>query len=320
MDTFKVAIIGAGGISESHIRACNANKNVEITAIAEIKTERAEKLCQEYGLHAKIYTDYKKMLDENTVDFSIINLPHYLHKEAALYCAQKGCNILLEKPMALSTCECDEIISAAAAANVKLMIGHVIHYYPETMLARELVASGKLGRLLMVNDLRSAAYFTPDRPLWFLNKKLSGGGILINLGAHSIDRTMWITGRKIKEVQASVCQTHPDYGVEGHAQLKLLLDNDVPVTITVYGYEDFEKNRIELFFTGGVAEVIYGEGVWVNRGGSRTKLEGDFKDAFELQLDDFLKVLKNEGSNPIPGEYGKEVIKVIQKSYELNRL
>ncbi len=317
-DTFNVAIIGAGGIAENHILACNANNNVRISAIAEIRQERAEKLCTQYGLDAEIYSDYKRMLDEIPFDFAIINLPHYLHREAALYCAGKGCSILLEKPMALNTGECDEILKAAADAGVKLMIGHVIHYYPETMLARELVASGTLGKLLMINDFRCGAYFTPDRPFWFLNKKLSGGGILINLGAHSIDRTLWITGRKIKEASGSISQVHPEYGVEGHAQLKLLLEDDVPVTITVYGYESYEQNRIELYFTGGAIEVVYGEGVWVSRDGSRTKVEGSFGEAFGLQLEDFIRLMKNEGPNPIPGEYGKEVIGVIQKCYEMN--
>lgn len=318
MNNYKAVIIGAGGIAERHIQACSVNDNVEITAIAEIKPGRAEELCRQYGLKAEIFTDYKKMLDEIKADFAIINLPHNLHKEAALYCASKGFSMLLEKPMALNTEECDEIIAAAEAAKVKLMIGHVIHYYPETIMTRDFVASGELGRLLMINDNRCGAYFTPDRPLWFLNKKLAGGGILINLGAHSIDRTMCITGRKIKDVEASICQIHPEYKVEGHAQVKLLLEGDVPVNINVYGYEGYEKNGIELFFTGGVVEVIYGEGVWINRKGSRTKLEGSFKDAFELQLDDFLDLLENGDSNPIPGEYGKEVIRVIQKCYEMN--
>lgn len=320
MKIYKAAIIGAGGIAERHIQACRANGKVVISAIAEIKPGRAEELCREYCLDAKIYTDYKKMLDENNVDFAIINLPHCLHREASIYCAEKGCSILLEKPMALNTGECDEIIAAAEAAKVGLMIGHVIHYYPETIIARDLVKSGELGKLLMINDFRCTSYFTPDRPLWFLNKKLSGGGILINLGAHSIDRTLWITGSRIKDIQAGISQLHPDYDVEGHAQVRLMLEYNVPVTINVYGYEDYDKNKIELFFTGGVAEVIYGEGVWVNKGGSRTKLEGSFKDGFEMQLDDFLGVIAGESKNPIPGEYGREVIRVIQECYRLNNI
>lgn len=320
MNMYKAAIIGAGGISESHIRACKANGKVEISAIAEIKPGRAEELCREYGLEARIYSDYKNMLDEVKVDFVIINLPHFLHLDAATYSAKKGCSVLLEKPMALNTDECDEIINAAEAAGVSLMIGHVIHYYPETMAARELVRSGRLGKLLMINDFRCTSYFTPDRPLWFLNKKLSGGGILINLGAHSIDRTLWITGSRVKDIQAGISQLHPGYDVEGHAQVRLMLENNVPVTLNVYGYEEYDKNKIELFFTDGVAEVIYGEGVWVNRGGSRTKLEGNYKNAFEQQLDDFLGLMSGKNENPIPGEYGREVIRVIQECYRLNNI
>lgn len=317
---YKAGIIGAGSISEEHIKACINNSNIAITAIAEIKPEKAFKLIQDYNLKAKVFTDYREMLDETNLNMVIINLPHFLHLDVATYCAQKGCHILLEKPMALNTAECDEILQIADRNNIKLMIGHVIHYYAETILAKELVKTGELGELLMINDFRSSAYFTSDRPDWYLDKKQSGGGILMNLGAHSIDRIMWITGRKIKSVQAHIQKLYPGYNVEGHAHINILLDGNIPAAITLYGYEEYYKNLTTLYFTEGVAEVIYGEGVRTYKNGKKEKLAGCFKDAFELQLNDFSGCIENRIANPIPGEYGREIINVIQKCYEQNGL
>jgi len=198
------------------------------------------------------------------------------------------------------------------------MIGHVIHYYPETILAKRLVDSGELGDLLMVNDFRTSADFTDDRPAWVLDRKQSGGGMLMNLGAHSFDRIMWITGKKATGIEACIQTRHPLHQVEGHARVNLVLDGNIPVAITVYGYENFCRNGIELYFSKGVIEIKYGEGVMVYRNSKVEKVNGDFIDPFLLQLEDFIGLIEGKNSNPVPGEYGMEVVRLIQRSYELS--
>jgi predicted dehydrogenase len=315
---YKVGIIGAGGIAESHINACLVHNHVYISSIADINARRTAKLIEDYSLIATAYEDYSQMLEKEDLDFVIINLPHFLHMDCAMKCAAKGIDVLLEKPMAMNTDECSKINKAVAENKTKLMVGHVIHYYPETILAKKLMDSGELGELLMVNDFRSSAYFTDDRPAWFLDRQKSGGGILMNLGAHSLDRILWITGRKALDVSAYIELNHPVCHVEGHARVNLTLEGNIPATITVYGYEDYSRNGMELYFTKGVIEIKYGEGVKVYRDGMAKSVEGEFKDPFFLQLEDFIAVIENRISNPIPGEYGTQVVSLIQQAYELS--
>lgn len=318
---YKVGIIGTGGISESHIQACLAHPDiVQIKGLADIKTEKANTINDKYKLNTAVYQDYVKMIDDTELDFTIINLPHFLHLPSVKECAKRGLNILLEKPMALNTDECDEMISLSKKYGIKLMIGHVIHYYPETIIAKRILNEGILGKLLMINDFRTNNYFTDDRPLWFLNKKQSGGGILVNLGAHSLDRTMFITGKKVKSIKSYIQCVHPKYHVEGHAKVEIELEGGIPVNITLYGYSDYEKNEIQMYFTEGVIEVKYGEGVTVYQNGIKKLYNETFMPSFEAELLDFVKYTEGRIENPIPAEYGKEVIRLIQQCYTMNEL
>lgn len=315
---YTAVILGAGGIAESHIKACLDGNYVKIHALSDVNTQRAYDVQKKYNLDAGVYSDYQIMIQEIKPDIAIICLPHFLHYPSTVFCIENGCSVLLEKPMAMNTMECDQIIELCKKNNSKLMVGHVIHYYPETLIAHKMLKSGELGELLMVNDYRSGAYFTDDRPGWFIDKKLSGGGMLMNLGAHSFDRIMWITGKDVSDIEAFISGNYPGKSVEGYARVNLKLEGNIPVTITVYGYEEYYKNMTELFFEGGVVEARYGEGTWVHKNGKSQKIEETFEEPFKMQLMEFIDYIEGRRDNPISGEYGRRVIDCIEKSYRMN--
>src|SRR4029453_8606589 len=99
------------------------------------------------------------------------------------------------KPMAVSVSECDAIIQAGQKADIRILVGHTQHYIAENIQAKSIVQSGELGELVMIHDVRHTNYFQDSRPQWFLEKEKSGGGILANLGTHSIDKIQWLTDR-----------------------------------------------------------------------------------------------------------------------------
>lgn len=319
MNTYSIVILGAGIIAESHIRAAQNLNHVQISALADLDTERAKALCNRFSLQAAVYADYQQMIVETKPDIAILCLPHFLHLPAAQFCLENGCHLLLEKPMAMNTDECDRIIALANAYRRVLMVGHVIHYYPETQILKKLVQSQELGKLLMVNDYRCCDYFTDSRPGWFLNRSQSGGGMLLNLGAHSVDRVLWVTGRQIIDQQSTIIENMPGMNVEGYANVNLTLEGNIPAHITVYGYQVYNKNTLELFFEGGVAEARFGEGVWLTQNGVTKKIEETFEEPFYRQLADFIGCLEG-GENPIPGEYGRRVIACIEQCYRQNGL
>src|SRR5690606_8288678 len=133
------------------------------------------------------------------------------------------CHVMLEKPMALSVAECDAIIAAAAEARVRILIGHTQHYMAENLLAKQLVERGELGELVMIHDVRHMDYYRSSRPDWFLEKAKSGGGVLANLGTHSIDKIQWLTDSAVRTVRASVTRHGSRGDVEGSGMVYLTL-------------------------------------------------------------------------------------------------
>src|SRR5690625_4690202 len=137
------------------------------------------------------------MLQKEKPDIAVIAVPHFLHKEAAVCATQNGCHILLEKPMAMNVGECEEIIEATKENNVYVMVCHTQQYMDLNMKAKEILQSGVLGDIVMINDKRYVYYFNDNRPDWFFYKEKAGGGIVINMGAHSIDKIQWVTDSRV---------------------------------------------------------------------------------------------------------------------------
>jgi predicted dehydrogenase len=170
--TWRVAVIGAGKISKKHMDAIEAIPQLALAAIADLDQERASSAALRYN--ARWYTSYEEMIDTEKPDIAVINLPHFLHRKAALFCISRGCHLMLEKPMALNTAECEELNRAAEQAGVRLMVGHTQHYIAANRKAKELLDSGEFGRLVMIHDRRHMFYDQEDRPDWFFDTSKAG--------------------------------------------------------------------------------------------------------------------------------------------------
>lgn len=313
-----IGIIGAGIIGRSHVQACGNIEWARVTCIADIIYERAAEFKDSYGIRA--YTDYKEMIDKEDLQAVVITLPHNLHKSVAIYCCNKGINVLVEKPMAISVKECEEMIEAANANKVKLMVAHVQRYFSENIKAKEIIASKELGELTMIVDIRNNDYFSEDRPKWFLNHDMSGGGIFMNYGAHSLDKIIWITGSNVKRIEGKIGLFNETYNVEGNAQAFLELENGVTAVLSQHGYKGDVKNITEFYCTKGVIKLCTGKGLWVDRGkGFEEVIVQDKEKIFENQLLDFLNAVKHGIKPEISGEYGLNIIKLIETFYGSSR-
>jgi predicted dehydrogenase len=311
---YRAVVIGAGGIAEHHLQAMAGMNSIEPVAIADLREDRAELLARQFGL--KAYTDYKWMVLREKPNIAVITLPHYLHKEAAILCAEAGCHIVLEKPMALNTAECAQIISVVKAEKVKLLVGHTQHYIPENRKAKELIGQGSLGRLIMINDTRHVNYFNDERPAWFLEKAKSGGGILMNLGSHSVDKVQWFSDSRIAKVRAVVTRFGARGDVEGSGAVFLQTANGIAATVCQSGYGGVPRNETELIFTGGMMRLVSGQGLWVSENGAYKAVHVEEKIApFELQFLDLIDCIENGKIPECTMEYSQSLIAAIEGIY-----
>lgn len=314
MHKFRAAVIGAGAIAGSHLRALAASARTELVAVADISEERAGSAAANYSI--KAYTDYRRMIREERPDIAVITLPHVLHKEAAVWCAEQGCHVLLEKPMAMNARECAEINEAAARCGIALAVGHMQHYFAENIAAKQVVASGRLGRLVAINDRRYGYYYGEKRPAWFLDKAVSGGGIVMNIGSHSIDKIQWLTDSRIVKAKAELTYYGERGDVEGSASLLLRTSQGVAASVSLFGYRAVPTNETELLFTGGALKIIAGKGLWMSGAAGYEPVEtGGSREPFAPQWNDFLDAVEHGKYLSITGNYSQTVSTVIDAVY-----
>ncbi|REJ10308.1 Gfo/Idh/MocA family protein [Halobacillus trueperi] len=308
-----VGVIGGGVIAREHLEAIQSLNDLHAVALAEIDSSKRDALSGEFGLNG--YSDYKQMIQETTPDIVIITLPHHLHKEAALFSARQGCHLLLEKPMALNAEECEEIIKAAAEHNVQLLVGHIQHYFQENRMAKRVIQELELGDLVFINETRHLNYFTDDRPEWFLNPACSGGGIIMNIGAHCVDKIQWVVGEPFTKVTSNLSYSSP--GIEGAGLLHLETESGIPVSISISGYNPVPKHVTEFVFTKGMMKVEIGKGVWVSKHGRYEQVYSSNQDhPFQDQLIELMNGITGKSPIENTGVYGKSIIQVIESIYQ----
>ncbi|GAA3402071.1 Gfo/Idh/MocA family protein [Paenibacillus hodogayensis] len=312
--SYKVALIGAGGITVSHLEALSLMDELQGVAIADISQERAEAAGAQYGLTA--YTDYRLMIEREKPDIAVVTLPHFLHKEATLFAAERGCHVMLEKPMALNAAECDEIIEAVGRAGVRLMVGHTQHYIEQNRTAKAIIEEGRLGRLVMINDVRHVPYYRDTRPAWFFEKAKAGGGIFMNLGSHSIDKIQWLTGSRVAQVKAEVSHYGTKGDIEGSGIAWLRTESGITATISQSGYTVVPRNETELIFTGGMLKLLTGQSLWISEDGQYVEVPVKSEEpSFVLQFRDLLRYIE-EGVEPSSSmTYSRSVVAAVEAMY-----
>jgi UDP-N-acetyl-2-amino-2-deoxyglucuronate dehydrogenase len=209
MDKLRIAIVGCGRISYKHVEAIvNNSREIELVAVCDIIEGNAVRRSDEYKKSfpestISIYTDYKKMLENEVIDLISLATESGYHPEIAIYCMNKGKHIIVEKPMALSTEDADRMIECAAKNNVKLCISHQNRFNAPIQKLRTAVEKGRFGKLInamaSIRWTRDMGYYTqaPWRGTWELD-----GGTLMNQCIHDIDLLQWMMGGEVESVYA----------------------------------------------------------------------------------------------------------------------
>jgi len=195
----RFAIVGTGGISASHIRGIKENELGTLVAVCDVDEAQVKKVAEANGLE-KYYTDFDKMLAEEEFDAVLVLTPDQVHMDYTVKSLKAGKHVLCEKPMAQELSECKAMVAAAKETGMKLMIGQVCRKAPAFMKAKELVDSGYIGDLFMVESEYAHDYSRiPGRGEWKwridpvkLRHPVIGGG------CHAIDLLRWIAGNPIE--------------------------------------------------------------------------------------------------------------------------
>ncbi len=203
MIRYNSAIAGCGAISSIHGDAITGCQNANLYAVCDIDRVKASKAADKYA--CKNFTDYETMLSDKSIDVIHICTPHYLHAPMAISAMKAGKNVLVEKPMAISVSDAQEMISVSGQTGKKLGICFQNRYNTTAQKTKEVLGAGKAGRVLggkaLVTWHRDEAYYrTGD---WRGTWEKEGGGVLINQAIHTLDLLQWFMG-DVERVRASV--------------------------------------------------------------------------------------------------------------------
>jgi predicted dehydrogenase len=253
------ALIGCGRISINHLKAAIEN-DLNIVAICDINAEQAEHVLAMNRLHKKNikkYSSYKEMIAKENIDLISIATKSGLHAAIAKDCINAGIHLIVEKPLALSLNDIDEIIELSKKNNIKVSICHQNRLNPSVQSVRELIESNRLGKIShgTVHILwnRDEEYFkqAPWRGTWEYD-----GGLLMNQCIHDIDIFRWLMGGEIEEVFAYTARRIHDYIETEDVALALIKFKNGAIgtiegTINVY-----PSNLEETFYIFGQAGTV----------------------------------------------------------------
>jgi predicted dehydrogenase len=188
-----IGLIGAGMIASIHAKAAT-KIGTNIVAVHDSYKENAEKFGVEY--FCEVLDSVASLLARDDIEGVVIAVPNDRHAELAIATLQAGKHVLLEKPMAMSLQQCDEIVQAQEASGKVLQIGFVCRYSPAALKAKQIIQSGGIGDVLHVQATLLRQRGIPGLGGWFTTKARSGGGCLIDIGVHFIDLVMHLTAKK----------------------------------------------------------------------------------------------------------------------------
>jgi predicted dehydrogenase len=327
----KVGIIGTGYISEYHAEGyLEIPEKVEIVATCDAVESLAREKMISWGAK-RYYTDYNDLFKHEELDIVDICLPHHLHKDAVIKAAEAGMNIILEKPIARTMEEAEEMIKSVKKAGVKFMVSYNERFLPHHQEAKMLLEKGVIGKLKMITG---SLYGTlPSETLrgWRGSKEKSGGGVLIDSGGHRVDLMRWMAG----EVDTLFCQTSrvlfEEYEAEDTAFLLMNFKNGAIGQLNVsWGVKGalWTANWNETLMLCGTKGTIVCDNLTNSLMVYSDELPEDFKsfvikrywtnyfESIKSAVKHFVDCVINDKMPLISGEDGKAVLQIILRAYE----
>jgi UDP-N-acetylglucosamine 3-dehydrogenase len=319
MKTISIAVVGVGRMGTNHARILSEMQGVKLSAVCDANKELAEKAGKRFFAE-NVYTDIDMMLETEDVDAVIIALPTVEHLSAAKKCLNRGKDILVEKPMASTLAECEEIIREAGRTGKTLMIGHIERFNPVILKLREFLDQKFLGDIYYIETTRAGPF----------PKRLYGSkdGVVIDLAVHDLDLIAHLFG-PLKQLYANHILT-PDKAQDIHARVLFKTVSGIGGTsqfswispkrercITVYGdkgiiYGNLNDQEI-WYYENGDVDIDYSDNYFQNvmmgrvSEGKVIKFPIKKEEPLRSELSYFCDVLRNGGS--IDPLYGLEAVR-----------
>ena len=333
MQRTKVAILGAGFITDIHIESYHRFvPEAEVVAVYARNADKAKAFAEKHKV-PQWFDDLDAIIENSGCEVVDICLPNYLHASATLKAATAGKHIIIEKPLAVTLEEADEMIEACKKAGVKLMYAEELCFAPKYERVRQMVKEGAVGDIYM---LKQSEKHSGPHTDWFYDINLSGGGVLMDMGCHAFGWFRWmLNNAKVSSVYASMSTVLHKGRTKGEDNSVVIIEFENGVTAVAensWAKHGGMDDKSEVHGTGGVvyadlfmgnAAISYsksGYGYAMEKadttiGWSFTVFEEVFNQGYPHELKHFIECVQQDKQPLVTGEDGRAVLEMIYAAY-----
>ncbi len=241
-EMMRVGVIGVGVMGRNHARILSEMPGVDLVGVCDTERKTADEVASLYGTIPYYYPE--ELLDQG-LDAAHVVVPTFIHHEIAEMAIDRGCHVLIEKPIADTVEHAQGILRVAARAGVRLMVGHIERFNPAIIMLKQLINDGQLGELLSVSTLRVAPY----------PRRIVDTGIIVDLGCHDIDIMSYLADCRIREVFCTASSTV--HHLEDTASISLTFEKNATGHIETSWLSKIKARKLFATFRSGFVLVDF---------------------------------------------------------------
>jgi len=325
-DRLRIGILGAGGMTQLvHIPVIRKLPDAEVVAIADLEFAKAATIADRFKIPS-FYRDPERLLARDDIDAVHVNTPTNSHLALTLAALSAGKHVLVEKPIARKAAEAYRMVQAAKAANRQLMVAMNLRFRPDTATLRKFIEAGEIGRVGTVRARWLKKKDRWSRSPWLSNARISGGGVLMDLGIQMLDVCWWILGNpKFQRVSAQAIRDRLGFRVEDTLASFSTFAGDTTLYLNVtWAYMSEESDAFTMFSgSHGTASLnplkitkeVQGSLVNVTPAGKPLRPQDLYRKSFESEIDHFYQSVRNHSVPISSGEEAAQLMDAVEATY-----
>lgn len=299
MRTVNVGVIGVGAMGYNHARVYYRLENANLIAVSDVSERTLNKVCKKYD--TKGYTEIEELLKDPEIEVVSVCVPTTHHHEVVMKAIEHGKHVLVEKPIAFTAEEAEEMIQAAKDKGVKLATGHVERFNPAVQKAKELIENDVIGDIVTISAKRVGPF--PPR--------IRDVGVAIDLAIHDLDVMNFLASEEVQQVYATMSSILEKCEFEDHAEIMVNFDDDITGILEVNWLTPYKRRQLEITGTDGIISVDYIEQNIDVFGKFAQDIEIKHEEPLMEELNSFLERVVNDEEPEITGEDGLKALKMV---------
>lgn len=312
-------IIGCGDVARKRVAgAIQQESRSELVAVSRRNQGKLDQFRSDFNV-AQAFSSADELIASPDIDAVYIATPVDLHRPQTIAAAKNGKHVLVEKPMAMSVAECDEMIAACAAHDVRLGVAFYRPFYPVVARMRELVDGGDIGQVLSVSAVTSTpfAISSDEDGYWRVIPEQGGGGALMDIGSHRLDLFLQLFG-PIAGIKAFCSTVAADYAADDAVTAALQFESGILGSLQCYFGANTDPDEFTILGTSGrlVSRPLNGGELIIERGADRIVESHPPASNFNAPLIvDFVTAILDHRPPQISGEQGRDVNRLMEQAY-----